>query len=205
MNSSFLQLLALAALLATGCSSPGSGTVATDVPPERGTATYYWDQPATASTRAVDYDRALAAIQSALTDRMLPVDSVDVRSGVVTSVPTTASQWFEPWRQDNSTGYDVARASLATYRRTVRVEIARLPEGAWEVRPRVLVERQTVVGRRVSGVIGFRSFATIDQSSLSQSAQIRSEAPPSVYWTPVGRDEHLERRLASDFEARMRG
>jgi hypothetical protein len=179
----------------TGCAGGYTRLKATDVPVEEATPEYWWDRPATTKVPASDFDRAFEACQRAARDKSFVVERADARMGVVLTEPLTASQWFEPWKQDNATAGDVGRASIATYRKTVRFEISKLPDGKFMVMPKVLVERQTVVGRRVSGVVGANTFTAIDQSSLT--AQTAQGAAPATYWYATGRDYDLEVKLGN--------
>jgi hypothetical protein len=121
------------------------------------------------------------------------VEKMDLRGGIITSRPLVSAQWFEPWRGDTSTLGDVARSSMATYRRTLHFDITRTPEGRYLVTARVLVERQTNVGRRVTGVIGFGNFAASDESSLV--ARTEEGGAPTSYWYATARDYNLETSL----------
>lgn len=194
-------LPALAAV--SGCGPAPRGERVTDVDPVQATPDYWWDRPAESRAVAADFDRAMDACKSVLREKFFDVDRVDAREGVVTSLPSTNAQWFEPWRSDNTTADDVARSSVATYRRTVRFDVARSPEGTYTVTPRVLVERQSVAGRRISGVLGFQTFTAIDQSSLP-AADATGTPAPATYWYAVGRDAALEARLADDVGARVK-
>lgn len=194
-------LPALAAV--PGCGPAPRGERVTDVDPVEATPDYWWDKPAESRAAAPDFDRAMDACKSVLREKFFDVDRVDARDGVVTSLPSTNSQWFEPWRQDNTTAGDVTRSSIATYRRTVRFDVARSPEGTFVVTPRVLVERQSVAGRRISGVLGFQTFTAIDQTSLP-AADAAGAPAPATYWYAVGRDTALEARLAEEVGARVK-
>jgi hypothetical protein len=185
----------ITALLVLGCAGTKVERTATDIPTEQATPEYWWDKPAPTRVPADDFDRAFDACQRAARDKSFVVAVADARTGTVITSPLTASQWFEPWMQDNTTSGDVARASLATLRRTVRFDILKTPDGKFAIAPKVLVERQTVVGRRVSGVVGANTFTAIDQSSLT--AQTPEGNAPPTYWYAVGRDYNLEVELGN--------
>lgn len=185
--------LAVAAVGITGCGIPPISPVATDIDPIQATPNFWWDKPAQVRIPVSDFDRAFAAAQKSATDRFFVVDRADPRDGVITTRAATASQWFEFWRRDNTTSGDVLRASVYTFRRTVRFDIEKTPDGRFAVQPKVLVERQTVVGRRTTGVVGYRGFTSIDQSSLT--AVTDEGRAPATYWYAVGRDYNLELEL----------
>jgi len=52
------------------------------------------------------------------------VDRTDRRAGVIETFPMTAQQWFEFWRKDAVTGYDLVEGSLQGVTRRARVRIA---------------------------------------------------------------------------------
>lgn len=193
--------VALLSACLTGCAAGPADHVATDVPAEQATVEYWWNRPPPIRVPARDFDKAFEACQQAARDKSFHVVIADARTGTVVTNTLTASQWFEPWMQDNSTADDVARASLATLSRTVNFSISKTPDGGFAISPRVLVARQTVVGRRVSGVVGANTFTAIDQSSLT--AQTAEGAAPATYWYYVGRDLNLEEELGKKVVDRM--
>lgn len=200
-----LVTIALAAPLIGGCSSyvPAPAPVgrATDVDPAEAAPEYWWDKPAQTKLPVADFDRAFAACEATLRSYLFQVDRTDARAGVITSMPMTASQWFEPWRKDNVTSGGVARASVGTFRRTVRFDIRRTPEGKYSVEPKVVVERQTVVGRRLGGVLGSQTFKPLDQGALT--SDIDAGPPPTTYWYAIARDYELEAELADTIVKKM--
>jgi len=52
------------------------------------------------------------------------IDRTDRRAGVIETFPMTAQQWFEFWRKDAVTCYDLAEGSLQGVTRRARVRIA---------------------------------------------------------------------------------
>jgi hypothetical protein len=183
-----------------GCGGPSPrGPMATDVDPVRATPDYWWDRPSPVNFEVGDFDRAFAACQKVMLARFFEVDRADARLGVITSKPVTGAQLFEPWRRDTSTTGDVARSSIATYRRTVRFDIARTPAGRFRVTPRVLVERQTNVIRYQPS--GAQTSLSVDQSALI--ARTQDGPAPLSYWYAVGRDYNLEATLADAVVSKM--
>lgn len=188
--------MVLIALALSGCGLPPRGPVATDIDPERATPEFWWDRPAVVEVPARDFDKAFAAAERVLRQRFFEIEIADLRRGVLISKPNTAAQFFEVWRWDNSTAGDIARASLATYRRTVRFDIKPASDDRFIIEARVLLEQQALVGRRVTAVVGFRGFTTIDQSSLVATTDEGAQAAP-MYWYAIGRDHNLEIALGN--------
>lgn len=193
-----LAALLLVGGIGGGCSrtTPNPEYTATEISEERATPDYWWDKENPVRVPAPSFDRAVAACEHAARERFFEVDRVDARAGLVTTKPMTAAQWFEPWRRDNTTLGDVTRSSLDTYRRTVRFNIKAVDEAnlkkGYVVVPQVLVERQTLAGRRLTSVTGFRQFTSTDQSTL---AELRDANIPAIYWYSVARDNNLEYQL----------
>lgn len=189
-------LLLLATL--TGCShyvpTPDPGPRATDIDPVEATPEFWWNKPGQAKLSVADFDRGFEACQQTLHDYFFRVERLDSRAGVVTSQPMTTAQWFEPWRHDNTTAGDIARSSIGTYRRIVRFDISHSPDGRYIITPKVLIERQTVVGRRLGGVLGYQTFTNIDETALT--ADTDTGTAPISYWYSVGRDYNFEVVLA---------
>lgn len=198
-SSTLAIALAAALLLGGGCSSstPNPEHTATDIAEETATQDYWWSQDNPVRVPAPDFDRAIDACQHAARERFFEIDRVDAREGLVQTKPSTSAQWFEPWRRDNTTAGDVARSSLDTYRRVVRFHIQRAdtknPAAGYTIVPQVLVERESLIGRRLTTVTGFRLFTATDQTTLSE---VRDEGVAPNYWYSVGRDHPLEYQLA---------
>jgi hypothetical protein len=168
---------------------------ATAIDPVEATPEYWYDKPATAHVPARDYYRLFSACQAAAREFLFKVDRADYREGLVTTYPVTGAQFFEFWRPDNSTLHDVAESSLGTIRRTIRIEIDSLPDGTYLATPKVLIERETLLGRRITAAVKFRDAFTADTGG---APPITSQGIPLpyTYWYATGRDHPLERRIA---------
>lgn len=198
---------ALAAGMLVGCSaSNGPATtrpaVAPAVSPDDARladADFWWSQPPLASARG-ELEPLWSAAERSVKDLFFVIDRRDWRAGVLTTRPMISAQWFEPWRGDASTSAARTESTLASVRRTVRFEFATLDDGTTEVRPRVLVEREAVVERRVTSsalVRGAFSRRTLRGSIESD----RGVELPDRYWYAVGRDTAMERQLAARIES----
>lgn len=69
-------------------------------------------------------DALWTAIQDTLRSNYMPLDRVDRRAGVVTTVPVMSQHWFEFWRRDVATREDALEATLNPIRRWVQVTVA---------------------------------------------------------------------------------
>jgi hypothetical protein len=120
------------------------------------------------------------------------LDRVDERAGLITTYPVTSQSFWEFWRRDVATAFDLAEATWRTVRRRAEVNIERDAEGSASVV--VTVHKQT--------------FATPERQYNSSAAALRifGSALPGVagepvvtkaddYWIDAGRDGAMEERL----------
>jgi hypothetical protein len=120
-----------------------------------------------------------------------------------------SGQWFEPWRRENRTPSDVAESSLATIRRTLRFEFARQDEYAWQVTPKVLVERQAQAERRITSVVLYRRVFSSPTGAAQRPRGTRESDEgivlPDRYWYPLRRDTEFERAIAEAVRVKLSG
>ena len=171
----------------------------TDVDPAQATPEYWYDQPSVVHVPARDYDRLFAACQTATHSFLFRVDRTDYREGVITSYPNTGAQFFEFWRPDNSTVRDIEKSSLGTIRRTIRIEIEPQSDGTFQATPKVLVEREGIVARRVTAVVKFRESLVGNAGGPPKAAEASGDVKDK-WWYATGRDQNLERRVGKGFE-----
>ena len=118
---------------------------------------------------------------------------VDRRSGTITTYPVTSQSFFEFWRHDVDTAYDLMESTLRTVRRSAVVKLDREP-AATEATITVTVHRER--------------FTTPERQFNSSASTLRifGDSLPGVrgerlltraddYWIPDGRDANMERRL----------
>jgi hypothetical protein len=191
----------VAGLLALGgCVHPRTvDKKATDVDPRHATADYWLDQPAVAKATAGDFDRLWNAADRALRDHRFEIDRADRRSAVMTTLPLSSKELFEVWRNDVPELKGQAQATLAQFRRIVRLEFTRTPDGQFQVEPRVVVQRHAVKENRVTAAINYRN---VFNPTAAQSEDVTADRPvtPSDYWYSTGRDPALERELARQIQ-----
>ena len=140
-----------------------------------------------------DFDRLWESALLTLRHHRFELDRVDRRAGLITTLPTTSQSFFEFWRHDVDTAYDLFEASLRTVRRRAEVRID------WQGEPgpgqiTVTVRRETfatperqynnsaaalpIFGDQLPGVQGERTLSGQDD-----------------YWLADERDQAMERRL----------
>jgi hypothetical protein len=204
-----ITLLAALSILAS-CAGPSTGKAPStqgslkSIPVERGTADYWFKQPAVASVTSADYRKLWDACAKTLRDDQFEIDQQDYRDGILMTWPMVSKQALEIWRSDAGTAYDVVQDTLQTIRRSVRFEFSREPNGLYVARPKVLIEQSSHPERRLSTVSqapqAFTPFGESPTRTTEEGAVI-----PNRYWFVLGRDEAMERQLANSVREKLRG
>jgi hypothetical protein len=199
-------LVLLAMSFAAGCAHQPKPTtrpsLATTQP------SFWYAQPPAATVTSTDFDRLWHAAEIAARDRGFTVDRQDYRAGLLTTVPLTSKQWFEIWRNDVQTPEDLAKSSLATYRRTLQFQIEKRPDGSFKATPQVLIERYVQAERPITASVylsrAFRGTRNQRHPRSGSPEADRGIRLPTRYWYPTGRDTVLERDVAKAMEHRLR-
>jgi hypothetical protein len=200
--------------LLTGCIADGKSRQfdqrVTYVAKEQATPAYYLAKPPAAKASASDFDAVWASLTRVTRDAGFLPDLEDHRLGLFTTLPLVSAQPFEPWRGDVGSIYGRAESALATVRRTVRWEVTRNDDGTFAAAPRVLVERFTIIEHRITSSAQYTEvFALTPEEQRNQQlraldpAAALTEPIPTAYWYAIGRDEALEKQLASSVQGRV--
>lgn len=211
MNGRKILACALAGLLAlTGCaggSHPAARpttapALATDIPPETASASYWLEQKPVVSVRSSSYADLMQECDHVLRQRYFLIDRLDYRSGLLVSKPLISKQFWEFWRSDVGSTQQTLASSVATYRRLVQWQVRQAEGGGFSAVPHVVVERISTPARRITTVVNYRSSvsATEAQTGLATSSL---ERVPADSWYAIGRDKPLEIALAEDLRDRM--
>jgi hypothetical protein len=207
--SSFVLRICRSAVLAIGCATAG-GCVAshpgapkvTDVDPKLAQPDYWWNQPGVVHVSAGDFHKLWDACKGELYVRLFPVDREQYRDGLLTSEPVVSKQFFELWRTDAVNLHDVAESSLGTIRRTIHFEVKRLPDGSYDMTPKVLVERFAATERRLTTSVQYHDAFSAPVSFMD--APDESGVPfATQYWYPLRRDHDLEKDMAESIRRRL--
>ena len=194
-------LLAAAPLLLASCitdhlANPAATQPATAIPTITTKPSYYLDMPAAAQVQARDFDTLWTACEKVARTYGYQLDREDYRTGLLTTVPMISKNIQEPWRKDAGTIYEQWQDTLQTIRRTLRFEIKRDESGAYAAVPKVLIERQTVLERRLTSVTQYRGAFSGPRISSLYTTDVVNRVP-NKYWTPIGRDEPMEKQVAT--------
>lgn len=185
----------LLAATCPGCASRPAPPRAS-LPPESAQVAYWLRQPAVATATSDDFDTLWRACRRAVVSRSFRVDRVDFRDGLMTTFPQVSKQLFEPWRNDAGSLPAVIESTLATVRRSVRFEVRRRDDGAYEATPKVVVERYAQTEHRVTAVPRFAELFILDPED-ARERQRGTDLPPA-YWYAMARDAELEKQLVAD-------
>lgn len=181
-----------------GCLShvKSGGPVATDIDPQTTLPSYWWKQQAYSKVYGDNFEALWGGAERAVRNRLFTLDRQDYRDGVLTTAPMVSKQNWEFWRRDVVDKQSLDESSLATVRRTVRFEIIKRSDGGYVVEPRVLVERLSLNGKRITAVVNYtEAFAA--QPAPKYASPGEATAPTS-YWYAIGRDTALEKELAEE-------
>lgn len=194
-------LLALSGCI-TGPSRPAATQPATAIEPAQADPLYWYRQPAIVTVRDASYVHLWSAAQSVAHDYFFTLDREDYRQGVLTTLPLTSMQWFEPWRRDVATAHDLVRSSLQTLRRTVHFTLGKDEAGGYRLSPKVLVEQYATVGQRLT-YVGYYSRASDVGRQVGSIEMDEGQAAPPQYWYAIGRDHALEKRMAESIRHQL--
>ena len=120
-------------------------------------------------------------------------DRVDLRAGLISTLPETSQHFFEFWRHDVASSYDFWEASLNPIRRWVEVRFTPWPPAAeTEVEVVVHKERLSSPDRQFNRTeAAFLVFA----EGMPSTTEAGRRSGPAEQWVELGRDPALEQRL----------
>lgn len=171
-------------------------------------------EPTAIELRIPDYERFVDATLTRLREYDFPPERVDREHGVIVTGRTTSKQWYEFWRIDGQTSYDLLESSLHTIGRIVTVTLEPLdaereaaataagqpPEAARLYRLNVQVDkaRYSATERQVTTTSGALS---IYNERLPTTEGLRGAHSAGDHWVPLGRDGDLEAFLLAKLAA----
>ena len=190
-----------------GCTMHQPPNAPTTRPSLATTQPMYWlSQPATSSVDAADFNKLWLDCQETAHHYGFILDRLDQRSGLITTQPLVSKQFFEFWRNDVVTADDLEKSSLATYRRTLRFQIARYDGGGYHAEPYVLIERYVRAEKTITASVYLRQAFRSDKNRapVGTPESDRGIYLPKQYWYPTGRDTALETEVAKDLSKRLK-
>jgi hypothetical protein len=203
--------LAIGLLLIAGCIgnkpfNPAATQPVTEVDLATTQPSYYWNQPEVASVQVLQFQSLWNACLEEARRYNFQIDRQDYRDGIILTKGVISKQLLEPWRHDSGTAYDVLENSMSTISRTLQFQITHEPDGTYRAVPKVLVMRLTVLERRITSAVEYRSFFAGPESLRSQTSVTTDveENVPIRYYTPIKRDLELERQITRSVAYRLR-
>ena len=189
MNTMLTRILtmgAIAALLLAGCPQH---TVPVAVTP----------QPRTEAER--NFESYWQASLAVLRARHFRIDLQDRRRGLIVTHPMVAKQFFEFWRDDAATNYDLIEGSLQTVYLVARVQVDRIDPNRPDYELAVDVQRirSDQVERRDPGAAGWRS----SYQRRRDSAGDRPEDDEVGSMVRLGGDDALADELLVEIEGEV--
>jgi hypothetical protein len=188
--------------------NPSATQPATAIDPATTQPSYWLARPAVAKVQGAEFDALWESCKETARGYLFTLDRVEPRSGVLQTTPMVSKQIFEPWRPDTGTFADVIANSLGAIRRTLRFELSRNEDGTYTATPKVLIEREAILERRVTAVSQYRT-AFSGPGGKVQSRQAVNLEPetygevPVKYWYPTGRDEVMEKQVAGRLQKEL--
>jgi hypothetical protein len=203
----FLIVVLFLSALQTGCiigrQHPAATQPATAIDPKTAQPAYWLDQSAVAVITSKNFDRLWNACRDAAQADGFAIDRTDYRDGLLTTLPLVSRQVYEFWRSDIATHRDLTQSTLGTMRRTIRYTIRRLEDGTFEATPKILVERHSMIERRITSVDQYQAVFSIQTMDVARETEKVGTNVQPEYWYSVGRDLALERKLADSIRRRL--
>jgi hypothetical protein len=200
-------VLAMVILIAGGCivgkQNPAATQPATAIDPKSNEWDYWFNKPAITEVSSPDFDKLWNACRETLIADGFTIDRTDYRDGVITTQSMVSKQFYEVWKSDVVTVYDLAQSSLGTMRRTVRISISRGEDGKFHAAPKVVVDRYSLLAKRITSVAQYRSVFAITNQDLRISEEEEGSPVAAAYWYPVARDYNLEKQIVSATKSRL--
>lgn len=146
-------------------------------------------------------ERLWQTCQQELKDRGFVLERLDLRAGMISTLPLTSRQWFEFWRGDVVSAEAIAESSLQTIQRQVDIEVLPADGDLWQVTCRVAVR-------------GPYSLASRDRDALMVTyalpLRVRSPGkkelqPAQMAWIDLGNDSELEDAILNNIYGKFHG
>ena len=146
----------------------------------------------------LNFEAYWRATLGVLRDKKFKISLQDRRRGVITTEPLVAKQFFEFWRHDAATSYDLVEGTLQTVYIVATVSLKRADDSQAEYALAVSVDRirSDQIERRWLGSAGDR---TAYQKTLDSSGN-RQEDDDRGSMVMLGEDDALALQLRADIE-----
>ncbi len=136
----------------------------------------------------------MAAAQETLGQMRFVLDKYDIEAGYLRTRPQRASQFFEPWRQDNASGKAFAQANIDSLRRNVEVFVESQQDGTALLRCVVNMEKLYIPPQPIRSMSRMAGMYT-DSTRRQQTLTLEDQQLGQVEWVALGQDHALEQRI----------
>ncbi len=153
---------------------------------------YVSSQPLSIADPSAQADQLWEATLETLRQSRFPLDRVDRRAGVITTMPVNSQHFFEAWRHDVDTREDFWEATLNPLRRRVEVTLARDETGWTALSVAVHKQRRSAPDRQINSTGA--AYQYFDGSLPTTAGEMKVPAD-SGGWHDIGRDGAMEEYL----------
>ena len=170
-------MILLLAFIAVGCQNPAAV-----------------NNPMTISAQA---DQLWQASKAELLARGFVIDFQNRTAGLIETRPLVSKQWFEMWKDDTVTAASVAKNSMQTSRRTIKLNFN------WSRNP---VELECIVSvDKIYVVPESKSDSAKTDDVFIASARLlrKKDTKGSQFWDNAGRDKDLEQAILKSINLRL--
>ncbi|MEN8126934.1 MAG: hypothetical protein ABFR90_03920 [Planctomycetota bacterium] len=137
--------------------------------------------------------QVMQAARAVLAGMHFDIEKYDTDARYIRTRPLSGAQFFEIWRQDNTSASAAAQANLHSIRRIVELELT--PQGtATCMQCRVQILRLSIPEAPLAGT-GRMSGVYTDSDSRYQSLQVDNSNVAQIEWLDAGTDQSLERKI----------
>jgi hypothetical protein len=138
------------------------------------------------------YERLWDTVGDTLRSQYFELDRQDRLEGVITTLPVTASQIFEPWRPQPETLNSVVESNFQTIQRTAMITIKPAGEGGYDLGVQVDESRYGLPERQIDNSAGALRLFSSDAPTETGEMQKVSKTSQLI---PLGRNKPAEERL----------
>jgi len=147
----------------------------------------------------VNKTKAMQIGETILGRMAFTLQSIDPNAGVIRAQPLSGAQWFEFWRQDAATPFDLVESSLHTIRRTPELRFLENETGT-QVQCTVATERLSLPSRDIAGNAQAYQFLTQSTARI-QTLTLSPDQQAAMAWVRLPDDPVLARRILAKVAA----
>ena len=149
------------------------------------------------------FEKVWEACLASLEEHSFQIDRHDRRFGLIVSKPVAGKQFFEFWRKDTASGYDVLNSSLHTIRRVVTIRIAKQGPTQFQVDIKAHAQRISTSSSQLNSTV--EAFELMGSQGVHVSPRRSDYLSPRAepVWVDIGREGYLEQAIIKDIARRL--